>query len=524
MNARMHNLLVAMVAATLVSCAPSRVEPVSRAPADSASAALTPAVRQLRADLDAVFDEPKYDCAFWGVRVERANGEVLYDRLGHKQFTTASNMKLYTTAAALERLGPDFTYETRVEAIGTVDADGTLVGDLVIVGSGDPSLGAWHPDADRNSRQVLADWVAKVKAAGIRRITGDIVGDGRCFTSEFYCENWNYGDLHFWYAAGSSGLAIEENAYRVQIRPGQKVGDLAILDITPATSYIALVNDTRTVEAGGANTADSVPHNTEGNVRRFAGTIAMDREVINERGSVWNGACYAAHLFGEALAREGIEVQGRPVNIRMLDSPDRIDRVESARRTILATTISPPLSELVAVVNKISHNFFADQIVRTLGLHEQGTGDFASGAAAVRAWLTDIGAPQAEAFQMRDGSGLARVDAVQPRQTCHLLWHMRQSAQGGEAYYASLPVGGVDGTLAKRLTDPSTKGNVRAKTGYIGHVRCLSGYVTDTDGEELVFSMMCNQYVVPTGEVNDSQDAACKILAQFSANEKKVSG
>jgi D-alanyl-D-alanine carboxypeptidase/D-alanyl-D-alanine-endopeptidase (penicillin-binding protein 4) len=357
-----------------------------------------------------------------------------------------------------------------------------------------------------------------VKSTGIRTITGDIIGDGRCFTPEFYSEYWNYGDLHFWYGSGTSGLAIEENAYRVTIRPGRKVGDAGLLEIIPATSYFTIINETRTVEAGGASTADSVPCQAEGNTRRFVGPIALDKPEINERGSVYDGAAYAAHLCGEELQRQGVQVKGRPLNIRMLadGDRDRIDKAESAGRQLLASTISPSLRDLVKVVNKPSHNFFADQIVRTVGLRRCGTGDYASGAKAVRDWLADIGAPQPEAFQMRDGSGLARGNAFQPRQMCHVLRHMRNSSKAAASFVESLPIGNVDGTLSERLADAATKGNVKAKTGFISSVRCLSGYVTDADGEELVFSMMCNQYVVPTSEVNASQDHACKILALFS--------
>jgi serine-type D-Ala-D-Ala carboxypeptidase/endopeptidase (penicillin-binding protein 4) len=503
-------------AAMLPVHASESLTPNARQASRTAVSAAQPASRaELAADLDAVFDDPKYSCAFWGVRVERLeDGQVVYDRLGHKQFTPASNMKVFTTAAALELLGPEFTYETRVEAVGTIEADGTLRGDLLIVGSGDPSLGAWHPDKERDSRQVLADWTAEIKAAGIRRVSGDVVGDGRCFAETSYSSYWSYGDLHFWYAAGVSGLAIEENAYRVVIRPGPKVGDAALLEVTPKTSYITIINETRTVEAGGPSTADSVPHQTEGNARRFVGPIAIDKTQINERGSVWDGAHYAAHLFAEELERQGIAVQGRPVNIRMSANADRIDSAEAGRRQVLATTVSPPLKDLIKVVNKPSHNFFADQILCTLGRQRFGTGDFATGAKAVSAWLEQIGVPEHQTFQMRDGSGLARGNAFQPRQICHVLRHMRQSEKVADSFVESLPIADVDGTLSQRLKHSSTRGNVKAKTGYIGNVRCLSGYITDADGNELVFSMMCNQYQVPTREVNASQDEACRIIAQ----------
>lgn len=470
--------------------------------------------KELQAALHEIFGDPKYSNAFWGVRVERPNGEVLYDHLANKGFTPASNMKLYTTAAALDILGADFKYETRVDAVGTITADGVLDGDLVIVGSGDPSLGAWHPDERRDSRRLLRRWTDLIREAGIKQIRGDIIGDGRCFTKEFYCPDWTYDDLVFWYGAGSSGLAIEENAFRVAITPGAKVGDPAGLSLTPATDYITLINETKTVAAGEKTTADSAWNQTEGNVKRIAGNIALDKKVQNERGSVWDGACYAAHLFREALMREGISVSGKAHNIRSLPDVNRIDKADASRRKTLITHTSPTLGEIAKVINKPSHNFFADQALRTLGLRKLGEGSYEAGAQVVREWLANIGAPQPDAFQMFDGSGLARGGFVQPRQTCHLLRYMRKSP-AFRAFYDSLPIAGVDGTIESRMKAANLKGRLRAKTGYIGNVRSLSGYVLDAAGEELVFCFMCNKYTVPTSEVNATQDKAAETLARF---------
>lgn len=496
-------LAVAWVLAASTGC-------LSPVPGESAWA-----LRRLHADLDAIFDEPKYANAFWGVRIERPDGRVLYERLAGKEFAPASNLKLFTSAAALELLGPDFAYETRLEALGTISTEGVLDGDLVIVGSGDPSLGAWHPDESRGSLWLLSEWVRRIREAGIRRIDGDIIGDGRCFTPDCYSPNWNYGDLPYWYATGTSGLAIEENCFRCVIRPGANVGDPASIEVNPRTDYIQVINQTRTVEAGGPNTADSTWQETEGNTVRFVGTIAMDKEAIHERGSVWDGPRYAAFLLAEALDREGIEVTGEAVNARSLPDAGRIDGVEPARRKVLATIVSPPLRELIKVINKPSHNFFADQILRTLGARRGEAGSFEAGARVVREWLKTIGVAQPETIQMYDGSGLARDDFVQPRQVCDLLRYMRQSEKTGPPFIESLPIGGGDGTLSERLRDPVTNGRVRAKTGYISNVRALSGYIIIDGRDELVFSMICNQYTVPTREVNASQDQACRVMIDY---------
>lgn len=481
------------------------------APAPAAAMTRDQAKAALRAQLDALFDAAVLSDAHWGVRVETRRGEILYDRNGARGFMPASNLKIFTTAAALETLGPDYTWTTTVEATGPIDADGTLQGSLVIVGGGDPSLGAWHPRDGAESAQLLAAWVAQLKAAGVRRIAGDIVGDGRYFNTDFYNPNWDYFDLPYWYAAGSSGLSFEENAFRVRIMPGAAVGDPTRIEINPNTSYITVINESVTAAAGAPSTADSTNHQTEGNVVRFVGQIPIDREVINERGSIWDAPRYAAHLVMEALEREGIAVDGEARNILAMEPAARA--ALDAPRTVLIRHTSPPLTNAVNVINEYSHNFFADMVLRTMGRAAGGDGGWDSGVKAVKDWMTRIGAPQVEAFHMKDGSGLASSNIVQPRHFTHVLRHMRNDTPAGRAFYDSLTVAGVGRHLANRLRDPATAGNVRAKTGFIGFARALSGYVTMAGGEELVFSIICNHHSASVAEVDKVTDAALVLIA-----------
>jgi len=245
---------------------------------------------------------------------------------------------------------------------------------------------------------------------------------------------------------------------------------------------------------------------------KFGGTIAMDKPFIRERAAIWDGARYAAFLLREALEREGVSVAGRAVNIRELNDPSPLTATPVQTLVVHA---SPPMAELVKVVNKPSHNFFADQILRTMGLQRRGTGSFDAGVEELRSWLTDIGVPQTQAIQMFDGSGLARDNLIQPRQMCHVLRHMAQPGPGHAEFVDSLPIAGIDGDLAGRMKDPPTYGNVRAKTGYISNARTLSGYVTNAAGQRLVFAFFCNQYTVPTREVTEVQNQACTMLASW---------
>ncbi|HOE63151.1 MAG TPA: D-alanyl-D-alanine carboxypeptidase/D-alanyl-D-alanine-endopeptidase [Candidatus Sumerlaeota bacterium] len=470
----------------------------------------------IKQSLDNVFDVPEFADSLWGVCVQKLDGETLYDYNGNKWMLPASNMKIYSGAAALDILGENFRYETRLEAIGSIGENGSLKGHLLITGSGDPSLGSWHIKDWNGSAALLKSWAEELKKKGIQSVEGNIIGDGRYFTDEYYCDAWEIDDIPYWYSAGSSGLAIEENCFRFTLAPGKKVGDKALLTLNPGTQYVTVINEVITKEPGSGSTGDIVWRGTDSNVIRFAGTVALDAKPFTQRGSVWDGACYTAFLLKEALQREGIAVAGKARNIRDLPDAASIDKTPASEKILIAVHQSPPLSDFLPLVNKISHNFFADHLLRTIGRRVKGQGDFKSGADAVKAWLKKIGAPNAEKLVMEDGCGLSRRDFVQPRQTCAILRYMYNKETLRKTYYESLSFGGVDGELKYRMSQPPLYRNVRAKAGYIAYTRCLSGYVKNADGEILVFSMMCNQLRREVNTADKLIDAACKILAEYS--------
>lgn len=474
---------------------------------------LEPEAREeLAAELEEIFSDHAYDNAIWGIEVVSVDGDVVYERNSGKGMVPASNLKLFTTAAAVELLGAGYTYETRLEMTGNVTEDGVLEGDIVIVGSGDPSLGAWHPDENNNAQRVFDGWVSAMKEAGIQTIAGDIVGDGRYFTEEYISGDWDYYDLPYWYAAGSSGLAIEENAFRTTITAAEEVGEKPTITWNPDTAYITIENSVETVAEGGKKNADIVWRKTEGNHFLYDRTIPVG-EAINERGSIWDGARYAAFLLKERLAKEEIEVLGDAVNIRDLYDAWRIDKAED--RAVLAVTASPPLSDIITTTNRVSHNLFADMIVRTLGAEKKNEGSFDAGTDVVRDWLKEIGAPAADQFQMVDGSGLAQSNFIQPRQMTHMLVYMSTKAKEGQAFKESMSVGGESGWVSRRFKGTAAEGGkVRAKTGYIGSMRALSGYVTNQSGEEFAFSMICNRYAGSSRGVDELIDKAVVLIAE----------
>lgn len=452
------------------------------------------APQTLEAKLDELFLSPNYASTHWGVRVETLEGDVVYDLQGGKVFMPASQMKVFTTAAALDLLGPDFQYETRLELHGVQEGT-TFKGDVVIVGSGDPTLGAWHGEGVQDSTALLPTWVAAIRAKGIEKIEGRILGDGRVFTEEYINTNWNYGDLPYWYAAGTSGLAMEENAFRCEIIPGKAIGDLATVTINPKTNYVELIVTTKTVASGEPSTADSFNFQTEGNTKFFAGQIPLDK-VVKERASVWDGARYAAFLLKEECEREGLLVTGEALNIRTIGALP-IDRATE----IVLTHKSPAMSEICAVINKVSHNFFADQVIRTLGYKVGTEGSFDEGTRVVKEWLQSRGIPNTEMFQQVDGSGLSTSNRFAPEQATALYRSLYTDERLAKPFLAS---------LSERNEATYT---VQAKSGFIGGVRTLGGYLKLPAEKTLVFSMMCNQYPSTAKEASDTQNQALEFLA-----------
>jgi D-alanyl-D-alanine carboxypeptidase/D-alanyl-D-alanine-endopeptidase (penicillin-binding protein 4) len=473
-------------------------------------------ITSLRAQLDTLFSDPRFSNAFWGVLIQSLDsGEILYARNQNKGFMPASNMKLFTTATALARLGADFRYETRIAYQGELDAAGTLHGDVIIIGSGDPSISGRYSrylGTRFTTDDILDRWVDAFTSAGICKIEGNIIGDDDIFVDDAYGDTWEIGYIQDWYAAPSDGLSMNDNCYDLTITPAQIVGAPATIQILPLPSYNPVSDDVITT-ASGAKRFISFWRNPYGNAVSFKGLMPLGAKPYREFASVYNGTLYAATLLRNKLIQRGIAVSGEAKDID--DFPDKKSRFHPDRYQLIHSHFSPPISKIITIINKPSQNFYADMLLKTLGARFKGEGSFRKGADALRQFLGEIGVPAVQQFDMHDGSGLSRKNLVQPRQTVALLRHMMRRPDG-MVFYDSLPIAGVDGTIRWRMRGTAAEGNVHAKTGYIDRARALSGYVFTRDREWLVFSMMANNYTVPTADVEAVQDRVCALLAGFS--------
>jgi serine-type D-Ala-D-Ala carboxypeptidase/endopeptidase (penicillin-binding protein 4) len=456
--------------------------------------------RALAAGLDSVFADTAFAHAHWGVLVRSLDrGDVLYARDAGKLVVPASNMKIVTGAVALEALGPEYRFRTRVAATGPVRA-GTLQGDLVVVGGGDPTIAAHFTGGD--TRAVFRAWADSLRARGITRITGGVVGMDDVFDDVPLGRGWAWDDLDASYSAEISGLELNEGMATVRVAPGASIGSPAAVTVEPATAYLP-VTSTATTGAPGSAVTFEVARAPQGTGIVVTGSVPRDTALVDDEVAVRNNTLYFASVLRESLAAAGIRVDGAAQ-----DADDRGVPLDSAALQPLFTHASPPMREVLAGFLKPSQNQIGEMLLKTLG-HELrgGPGSARSGAAVVDSVLRTWGLPSGRLLAQADGSGLSRYDLVAPELLAGILTHMTRSPNWS-AWYADLPIAGVDGTLAGRMKGTPLAGNVHAKTGTLSGVRSLSGYLTTAAGEHLVFSIIANNHTLGSRDVDRVAEAA----------------
>jgi D-alanyl-D-alanine carboxypeptidase/D-alanyl-D-alanine-endopeptidase (penicillin-binding protein 4) len=487
-------------------------------PLSPLSTAAQPARAPLAERIAAVLDDPAFADAHWGALVlDLETGDTLFARNAGRRFIPASNAKLFATAGALALLGPDYRYETTLYFAGEV-RDGTLHGDLILRGSGDPTLGTGRfadPGADPGQDlAVFRAWADSLAALGVTRVTGAVVGDDDVFDDVPYGLGWAWDDLAYGYAAEVSGLTFREGTVGLTVR-GTQPGRPAALAWEPLrTPYVSFVNRTTTRAAGEA-VEEGYARDLSRN--RFTVTTAVPADGADtEALAVHNPTRYTADTFRRVLLDRGIAVEGGAEDVD--DRPERPDYSAMAR---VATARSPALAEIVRETNVESNNLYAEHLLRTLGvLHYRGDeaahGSAEAGVLALRPVLEAAGIAPAS-IQLVDGSGLSFMDRVTPRALVRLLafLHGHPDPAVRAAFYASLPVGGESGTLEGRYPSGDARGNVRAKTGSINGVRALSGYVTSANGHPLAFALLANHYGAPRRRIDEAQDTVVELLADY---------
>ena len=461
-------------------------------PAESAKPLALNLDRTLANDLDQLLNSPEYSQARWGVSVvSLKENKLIYDHNGEQLFTPASNMKVYTTAVALDLLGADYRWRTSVYSESQPDTSGTIHGDLVLYGRGAPDLVASNKNDKTNSIEELAKAVA---ASGVRHVEGSVVGDESFFSGDSTGEGWQWNDLQWYFGAEASALSVNANSIDVNITPATKLNEQPKVVSTDVDGYVQITNNLATVERGEPIKIGVKRELSDNNV------VLWGQYPIGARGygaslSVHRPSLWAAKTLLRELKTQGIRDDGAP-KFRDAWVTER-DRFNPDGKVELASTISKPLGEIVKATNKFSVNLYAELLLRTLGKERAAMlntgsipgrelGDDERGIDLIRLWLTKQGI-KTTGLALRDGCGLSRLNLVTPQATTELLAAIRKT-NSGRVFVESLPIAGVDGTLLGRLKD--TNGAVVAKTGSLSYDHSLSGYLTSSKGEIYVFDYL----------------------------------
>jgi D-alanyl-D-alanine carboxypeptidase/D-alanyl-D-alanine-endopeptidase (penicillin-binding protein 4) len=525
-----RKLAVVLLLLVLSALAAAQKKPARSAPRPTKLAAL----------IDKLLDDGGAARANWGVLVvDLKDGRTVYARNEHRLFAPASNTKLFTTAAALETLGPKFQERTTVEAAAPPNSQGEVAGDLVLVGRGDPNLSPrvmpYQTRSEFSGSPVVAlDRLAdQLAAAGVHAVSGDVIGDDTYFLFERYGEGWTVDDTLWSYGAPVSALTINDNNLALTVEPGEKPGDAAQVHLDPFESYFTFENRISTVEAGAGR---RVFINREPGSRVFElwGHLAVSgsplpgsgRQPFSETLAMDDSADLAARYLRDALIARGITVSGQAKarHRRAIDAAAPAAPTATTSPFVLAMLESRPLADDLKVINKTSQNLHAEMTLRLVGRERplpDSTeppanvlpGSVAAGLAVVKDFLRKAGLV-AEEFAFFDGCGLSRADLVAPAATVRLLTYM-DSSPNRDIWLDTLPLSAVDGSLNSRLKTTCTASKVQAKTGTLRHVAALSGYIVASHGHRLAFSLMVNNHNLPasgaTAVMDKVLEEICKV-------------
>jgi D-alanyl-D-alanine carboxypeptidase/D-alanyl-D-alanine-endopeptidase (penicillin-binding protein 4) len=426
--------------------------------------------------------------------VDVDTGTVVAERNAHLPLAPASNMKLFTTAAAMDLLHPNFEVTTTVFMRGTVDLGGTLAGDVRIVGRGDPTIGGRFHDG--RATEVLEEWATDLKRAGVKTIKGDLVFEYGYMDMEYIHPTWPVDQLVNWYEAPVSAFSLQEGCVQVRVLPSRP-GKRAVVQLEPSTRYLTVENS--------CVTGRGLPFVTR---ERGGNNIIVRGRVPARSGAheffvtVMNPVEYFATVTRETFERNGVRILGQ---VMMTPRDPRAD-------WRFVTRHSTPLNILVYVINKKSQNHYAEELLKIVGAETRQEGSWQAGTGAVTEWLSGkLGVPPEE-FQQADGSGMSRNNRASSDSFIHLLRYMWNSPYR-EDFVSSLPYSGdPDAKFGHRLRSAPWARQVYAKTGYIAGVVGLSGYVHAQSGRIYAFSILFNRYHVGVYAIYQLQDAMLKEI------------
>lgn len=453
-------------------------------------------------------DKDLQQCSWGFYAMETATKKTVADYNGELLLEPASILKVVTTGAALNLLGEDFQFTTKLAYSGIIDKAGVLHGNLYVIGGGDPTIGSpLFPSAHCDS--IFKKFKSALAQANIKEINGHIIADASIFDDNALSDGWIWEDIGNYYAGGAFGINIHENFYSVLFNAGMNIGDSAsILGTENMPPEMRLINR---VSTGAANSGDNCfiygsPYTYQ---RLLQGTVPQGKKNYPVDGSLPDPPLYFAELFYQYLRNENISITGIP-------STTRIQRLDGTTDTLTRTPLfdykSPKLSQIIYFTNLKSNNLFAEAILKITGKIQNGTGSTQSGVQAILNYFKSEGI-DLDGLVMEDGCGLSRLDKISARQLTAILT-LISTKKTMAAFSNSLPLAGVSGGMAGMCKNTLAEKNLRAKTGNMTKIKSYAGYVTNAAGKKIAFCMMFNNYACSNAVLKQKIEKLMVLMAE----------
>jgi D-alanyl-D-alanine carboxypeptidase/D-alanyl-D-alanine-endopeptidase (penicillin-binding protein 4) len=478
-------------------------------------------VPELQTRISEVLAKPELAPAMVGVKIVSLDtGRVLFEENAAKLLRPASNMKLYTVAAALDKLSPDYRFKTIVYGPSKPDSSGVIRGDLTIYGRGDPSFAARFNNGDYF--KGIDNLATRIVDAGVKRVEGDLVGNETYFVGPKYGAGWAWEDMTWYYGAEISPLTVNDNALDLFIKPGPAVGQPALITTGPPDPLLTIVNKVTTA-VKGTKREFNIHRGLGENTITIVGNIGLEDPGYTGAIGISHPALLFVYLLRNSLAQKGVVITGKSRTTGTVNQPSIPPLSLDLSATYEITALeSPPFSLIAAQTLKPSQNLYTELILRTLGTMtpppptmppiRQTSEDL--GIEAIKSFLKSAGIA-ADSLRLNDGSGLSRDDLITAEATVQLLTFMNKHRYA-DVFRAALPIAGVDGTLRNRMRNTPAQNNVRAKTGSLSSAASLGGYVTTAAGEKLAFAIIVNNYAPEVEPRVLCIDPIAVLLASFN--------
>jgi D-alanyl-D-alanine carboxypeptidase/D-alanyl-D-alanine-endopeptidase (penicillin-binding protein 4) len=414
------------------------------------------------------------------------NGKTISEHNPDRSLIPASIMKLITSGVALELLGPRHNFKTIIGYTGSLNKrTGRLSGNIIIKGGGDPALGSQY--FEDHYQDFLNSWVFEIKKTGIKSVDGKVITDDSYFDFLPVPAKWQWEDIGNYYGAGVYGLSVFDNAVEIHLKTYSDGTPAHVSSINPAEYAYNFEN--RLVASGTVDEGYvfAAPYSHSG---WMAGTVPVNQEDFVLKASMTDPPMFLASLLDAKLKASGIRIRKNPSTIR-LEGTAPVENIIK-----ISETVSPPLSEIIEVLNHESVNLFAETLVKELGKMFRNNGSSASGVDIIREFLMNAGI-ETDGMFIEDGSGLSTGNAINSEGLTNFLRYMKNRGKYFTVYYSSLPEAGKEGTLKSYFRDPVFESRMNAKSGSMKRVRCYAGYCTTNSDRNMAFSILVNNYTEP---------------------------